>query len=177
MQELKFTSCLADPLSLLQGQEKCTSQLIHSRNDTLNRTGKDPVNETVLSWTDTICLWINITNPEKVHTQTQDLLPDQTIPGTSETLCSASSSWATHQTKEQSQEHNLHLAVPVVLLLSRLRVSQWLERMGIGATFYRIVMLAQRHKPMVAPPKTKVTQNSSSITSLVGMTVNGILWL
>ena len=92
MQELKFTSCLADPLSLLQGQEKCTSQLIHSRNDTLNRTGKDPVNETVLSWTDTICLWINITNPEKVHTQTQDLLPDQTVPGTSETLCSASSS-------------------------------------------------------------------------------------
>ena len=54
-------------------------------------------------------------------------------------------------------------------------MSQWLERMGIGATFYRIVMLAQRHKPMVAPPKTKVTQNSSSITSLVGMTVNGIL--
>ena len=44
MQELKFTSCLADPLSLLQGQEKCMSQLIHSRNDKPNRTGIDPVN-------------------------------------------------------------------------------------------------------------------------------------
>ena len=46
----------------------------------------------------------------------------------------------------------------MVLLLSRLRVSQWLDRVGIGATFYRLAMLAVTfHEPMVVPPKTGVT--------------------
>ena len=60
--------------------------------DRPNRTGIEPVNGAVLHGRHTTCLWINVTNPDKVHTH--DLLPDQTIPATSETLFSASSSWA-----------------------------------------------------------------------------------
>ena len=41
----------------------------------------------------------------------------------------------TNQTKQKSQEHNLHLVSLVDFLLSRLRVSQWLERMGILPLF------------------------------------------
>ena len=56
-------------------------------------------------WRDTTCLWINITNPEKVHTHTHNLLPDQTVPGTSETLRSASSCWAA-QTRPSRRVRN-----------------------------------------------------------------------
>ena len=41
----------------------------------------------------------------------------------------------TNQTKQKSQEHNVHLVSLVDFLLSRLRVSQWLERMGILPLF------------------------------------------
>ena len=41
----------------------------------------------------------------------------------------------TNQTKQKSQEHNLHLPSLVDVLLSRMRASQWLERMGIVPLF------------------------------------------
>ena len=69
--------------------------------------GVEPVDGAVLSWRDTTCLWICITKPQNEHTltHTQDLLPDETIPGTSETLCSASSSWA-EQTSPRRRARN-----------------------------------------------------------------------
>ena len=47
----------------------------------------------------------------------------------------------------------------MLLLLSRLRESLWLERVGIGAALYRLAVLAVTfHEPMIVPPKTRVTE-------------------
>lgn len=48
----------------------------------------------------------------------------------------------TKQTKEEGQEHHLHLGT-LVVLLEKLRVSWLLERLWIGSTFYRIHLLAE----------------------------------
>ena len=159
----------------------------HERWCRPNRTGIESANGVVLSWREMDWLMDpheKTTKGRHTHTHTHTQTHTHT-----KTSCQISHPWylwdtllsflflgGTNQTKEKSQEHNLHLVALVVLLLLRLRVCQWLERVRIGATFYRIVMLAWRHEQMVVPPKPRVTQKSSSISSLVGMTFNDILW-
>ena len=70
------------------------------------------------------------------HSQNQDLLSDQQ---NLHYLWGFRLSWSflgsTHQTKEKSQEHSLHLVTLVILPLQNLRVSQLLERLWIASAF------------------------------------------
>ena len=86
-----------------------------------------------LSWREMVQL-MDPHNKITKGTHTQDL-PDQTIPGSSERLLSFLFLGSTNQTKEKSQEENLHLGSLMDFLLSRLRVSQWLERVRIVTLF------------------------------------------
>ena len=155
------------------------SQYTVEMRQTPNSRGLEPLTGTKSSWRDTTCLWINITKPENVHTHTHPRPPPRAeLPWYLwETLLSFLFLGGTNQTKEKSEEENLRLVSPVVPLLSRLRVSQRLERVGIGATFNRIVMSAWCHESMVVPPKTKVTQESSSISCFTWMNFHDILYL
>lgn len=61
--------------------------------------------------------------------------------------------------KSSRQRNRTFVLCLVLLLLSRLRESLWLERVGIGAALYRLAVLAVTfHEPMIVPPKTRVTE-------------------
>ena len=126
-----------------------------------NRTGIESANGVVLSWREVDWLMdphekttkgshtdtdTHIDRQTDTHTHTHTHIP-RPPPRSDhpwylwETLLSLLFLGGTNHTKEKSQEQNLHLVSLMVFLLEKLRVSQRLERMRVGATFYRIVTL------------------------------------
>ena len=109
-----------------------------------NGRGIEPGNGAELSWRQTVQLMDphnKITKGTHTHTHTRPPKSDH-LWYLWETLLSFLFLGGTNQSKEKSQEQNLHLVSPVVFLLEQLRVFQRLECMGIGSAFYRIALLA-----------------------------------
>ena len=79
-------------------------------------TGLEPVNGAMISWRDANFWWSHITKPQKGHTHTHP--PTRPPPGSDhpwylwETLLTFFFLGGTNQTKEKSQEQNLHLVSP-----------------------------------------------------------------
>ena len=126
----------------------CESHLIHSRDNTETQQDK----YTASKWSDGaggrwLGLWIHVTKPQKGHIHTQHPMTPRPPPRSEhpwylwETFLIIRFLGITNQTKEKTQHQNLHL-VALVVLLERVRGFQLLERMRIGTTSCRIIMLS-----------------------------------
>ena len=141
---------------------------------TPNTTGKESGGGAMYFWG-----WM--TRVMKPHNKTtkgtqtnQDLLPGQTITGTSETLCSASSSWAT-QTRPSRRVRNTTFIFRLSWTFSCQGCGRPSGCRGWGLCHFlkHPYVAVTSHGPMVAPAKTRVTEKWSSISCLAGLSIHG----
>ena len=170
--------------SVTRAGKRHEGQLIQSRDaaeTSIYGRGIEPGNGAELSLREMVPLMDphnKITKGTNTHTPPRSELPDQTVPGTSERLCSASSSWAEH-TRPRKRVRNRTFIL--CLLWSFFWKSWGCPRGWRGSELCHILydryvgML--HHGPMVVSPKRKVVQKSSSLSCLAGMNFYGILSL
>ena len=125
------------------------------------------VNGTLLSWQE----MSQLMEPQNEHTHThmhththtpqhtKDLLPDQNDLDTSETLCSASSSWAT-QTRPSRRVRNTTFIFRLSWTFSCQGCGRPSGCRGWGLCHFlkHPYVAVTSHGPMVAPAKTRVTE-------------------
>ena len=122
-------------------------------------------------------LWIHTTKPQKIHTQTHTHTHPRPPPRADHPGCfcsvfrSVTFLGGINQTKEKSQEQNQHLVSLVVLLLQKVWVSQWLEKMRIGVTFIASLRVGvTRHEPMIVPPEASLHRSHLQYPASQGCT-------
>ena len=157
------------------------SQLIHSRDDAETKWNRPRASKWSNDQLEGCKFLMEPHNKTTKGTHTHTHPPTRPPPGSDhpwylwETLLTFFFLGGTNQTKEKSQEQNLHPVSLVVLLLSRLRVSRWLERMRILTLFIGSLCWRDTSWTNGCSSLRPWSLKSSSISCLAGLSFRGVL--